>query len=132
VHERNDLIVMDLEEARYMRYWNDSQEDRGEKANEIPSNVKSRRDSAKRSGDETVSESESKQIEKRKYRNHLKEVNYYNNLYETAEREATVKKKMKKNALLSTIEVSKDPLNLTSTYEILTNSILLTMGKNSK
>ena len=123
---------MDLEEARYMRYWNDSQEDRGEKANEIPSNVKSRRDSAKRSGDETVSESESKQIEKRKYRNHLKEVNYYNNLYETAEREATVKKKMKKNALLSTIEVSKDPLNLTSTYEILTNSILLTMGKNSK
>ena len=85
-HERNDLISIDLANKFTAICWADSQEERARaKEEHSPVMKKSRRDSVKKFGVE-FNENSSIEAEKScqspgKYRNQLREANYYNNLY---------------------------------------------------
>jgi len=73
-------------------------------------------------------------MSQKKYRAQLKESSYYNGLYDKQHEEGYGKKKARKNPLLKEINKSgadNDNINLTATFELLTNSILLMGGKGT-
>lgn len=141
-HERNDLVVIDLVTTSARTCWVDSQEERTKiREDSICSLIKkSRRDSAKKGlnwllGEDKEDADSLGNKSPGKYRTQLKEVGYYNSLYDRQQNDVFGIKKTRKNPLLKELNSSQsqssDHMNMTATFEILTNSILLTQGKNS-